>query len=72
MLIFKEVFDEEQENYETDKCDEHPFDTFVIFLVKAFVFFVHPYHDANKNNDKEHSKYSLTGWEHTFYYFPQN
>jgi hypothetical protein len=56
LLIFKHLFNGKEDNYEKDKGNAHPFNTFVVFCMQLLVLFVCQEDRHCKKNDKHNGK----------------
>ena len=63
-LVYKQIFNAEQYNYESNKRNRDPFDPLIIFRVPFFVLSVRKNDNCNKNNCECDGEKALSGTEH--------
>jgi len=69
LLIFEEKFNKEQCNYENQKRNKNPDNTFIIFFVQFFVFSIRKGDNCHKSNKKQSCKNNLSCTEHILYFY---
>jgi len=64
VLIFEEVLNQKQENYECYKGYKYPLNTFIITKMEFLIFFVRQGQNDREKNDEKCCKNQLTCTEH--------